>query len=156
MTDRSGRVTSASWLLCRAGARLCALPLAQVVETMRALPIEAVSDAPAFVAGLSLIRGSPVPVINATAIFGEAAATPQRLVVCDLGGRHVAIAVDEVPGLIDGGAAAPLPPLLREAASDAVQALRVLDGELLLLLDAARLVPEATTLAALIDPEVAA
>jgi hypothetical protein len=36
-----------------------------------------------------------------------------------------------------------LPPILQKAAADAVDAIRSLDGELLLVLDSVRMVPEA-------------
>src|ERR1700704_3300860 len=59
--DASGRT---SWLLCRAGMHLCAMPLAHVIATMRVLPIEAVSGAPSYVRGLCVIRGAPVAVVD--------------------------------------------------------------------------------------------
>jgi purine-binding chemotaxis protein CheW len=42
-----------SWLLCRAGGRLCALPVESVIETMRVLPIEKIAQAPEFVLGFA-------------------------------------------------------------------------------------------------------
>ena len=52
-------------LLVRAGGRLCAVPLPQVVEVVRALPIDAIPGAPAFVRGLTIVRGRAVPVASA-------------------------------------------------------------------------------------------
>jgi hypothetical protein len=46
-------------LLCRVDTRLCALPLATVLETLRRLSIEPLAGAPAFVLGRSVIRGAP-------------------------------------------------------------------------------------------------
>ncbi len=136
------------WLLCRAGSRLCALPLGLVVETMRPLPIDALPGAPDFVAGLSIIRGAPVPVVDTARLFGETTAQHRRLVACAVGGRRIALAVEEVAGVAAFAEAetAALPPLLGAADGAAIERLRVLDGEVLLLLDAARLaaeVPEA-------------
>jgi len=133
-----------SWLLCRVGTRLCALPLACVVEIMRALPIKVLAAEVGFISGVSIIRGSPVPVVNAGALFGEAEAARRRLIAVDVGGRLVALAVDQVLGV--GAIAADLleglSPLLHEAAGGVVRAIGVLDGELLLRLEAGRLVPE--------------
>jgi purine-binding chemotaxis protein CheW len=132
-----------NWLLCRAGSSLCALPLAQVVETMRIPRIEAVAGAPAYVRGLSIIRGTPTLVIDTAFLLGGRAAAADRLVVVRTGMRMVALVVDNVLGVrsIDC-IAEPLPPLLREAARDMVSAIGLLDAELLLFLNAARLVPE--------------
>jgi purine-binding chemotaxis protein CheW len=139
-----GAATSPSfWLLCRLGAHVCALPLGHIVEILRPLPIEPVADAPRFVRGLSLIRGSPVPVVDTTLLLDESGAEPERLVMIKIGGRLVALAVTAVLGVrsIDAGSAHPPPPLLREAAGEIVSAIGTLDAELLLFLDAARLVP---------------
>jgi purine-binding chemotaxis protein CheW len=136
---------SQQWLLFRAGTRLCALPLACVVETIRVLPVELLAEAAGFVGGVSIIRGSPVPVVEVGALFGEPETKRRRLITIDAGKRLVALAVDQVIGvstiaadLLDG-----LPPLLREAAGDVVQAIGVLDSQLLLRLEPGRLVPEA-------------
>jgi purine-binding chemotaxis protein CheW len=63
-----------STLLCRVRERLCALPLAHVVETMRPLPIEPLGGMPGFVQGIAIIRGAPVPVVDAGALLGSAGA----------------------------------------------------------------------------------
>jgi purine-binding chemotaxis protein CheW len=130
-----------SWLLSRAGMRLCALPLDSVVETMRLLPIEPVERSAPFILGLCVLRGGPVPVIDLARLFGERTGRPQRLVAIRVADRLVALAVDEVLGLrsIPSGA---LPPLLREAAGDVVSAIATLDAELLLFLDTTRVVSE--------------
>jgi purine-binding chemotaxis protein CheW len=140
---RAAEINSASWLLCRAG-RLLALPLESVVETMRLLPVEPLPGTPRFVAGLCVIRGKPVPVIDAELLFGGRDTRAGRLVTMMIGDRLVALAVQDVLGvrLIDADALSELPPLLEEAAGDAVQAIRTLDGELLLMLSGARLVPD--------------
>ena len=46
-------------LVCRVAARLCALPVRAVIEIMRPLALEPIAGAPAFVAGLAIIRGEP-------------------------------------------------------------------------------------------------
>lgn len=72
----------AGWaLLTRVGARLCAVPLAHAVETMRLLPVSPLGDAPSFVRGLAVIRGVAVPVVDLGAVLGEPAVAVTRLVL---------------------------------------------------------------------------
>ena len=133
-------------LICRVGSRLCGIPLEHVVETMRPLPVEPLGHAPAFVDGLSLIRGRPTPVLDAQRLLG--AATEQkardRYVTLRLGQRYAALAVDSVLGVrqIDLAELGELPALLREN-NEIIAALGALDHELFLVLERARLVPEA-------------
>jgi purine-binding chemotaxis protein CheW len=133
-------------LLCRSDLRLCALPLQHVRETMRALPLAAVPDMPPFVLGVSLIRGMAVPVLDlARLIAGGGAAPGKRYVTLDLGGRQVALAVDEVVGVrsLASAALTDMPPLLHAAEAGTVAALTTLDAELLVVLAATQLVPDA-------------
>jgi purine-binding chemotaxis protein CheW len=142
----SGIDTDASvWLLCRVADRLCALPLDHVIEIMRPLPIEPLSGMPQFLLGLCIVRGSPVPVIDAGRLLGGSDFQVGRLVTIVIGGRTIALAVEQVIGIrpIDPETLGMLPPLLQNTASDAVAAIRVLDSELLLLLDTSRIIPEA-------------
>ncbi|HKE18017.1 MAG TPA: chemotaxis protein CheW [Kofleriaceae bacterium] len=134
-------------LVCRLAGRLCALPLTQVVETMRPLRVEPVAAAPAFVRGVAIIRGVPVPVVDAAALVGggeEAAQEPTRFVALRIGGRQVALAVDEVLGVraMPAGALRELPPLLRGGPAEVLASIGALDAELLFALESARAVPE--------------
>jgi purine-binding chemotaxis protein CheW len=140
-TDDADRRTS--WLLCRAGMHLCAIRLEHVIEIMRPLPIEAVSGAPPYVRGLSIIRGSAVPVVDTGLLVGEQATDCERLVTIRTGSRTIALAVDAVPGIRTIGAETfnALPPLLQEAAGETIAAIGILDAELLLLLRTARIGP---------------
>lgn len=131
-------------LLCRVQTKILALPIADVVETMRQLPVEMLAGAPAFVSGVSVIRGAVVPVVDAALLLGGGDSVAGRLVTLRVGGRRVALAVDEVlgvevlaPDLLPGS-----PPLLQEAGSGVVEAIGRLDAELLLVLRSARLMPE--------------
>lgn len=131
-------------LLCRVGTRLCSLPLEHVVETMRPLPVEPLHGTPSFVCGLAIIRGVPVPVVDAGRLLGTAAAQPARFVTLKISNRRVALAVDRVlcVSTLPAGSLAELPPLLRETDAEVVSEIGVLDAELLLVLRSARLVPE--------------
>ncbi|HVZ36331.1 MAG TPA: chemotaxis protein CheW, partial [Polyangiaceae bacterium] len=66
-------------LVCRVRARLCALPVTQVVETLRPLPAERLAGMPAFVTGVGMIRGEPVPIVDPGLLLGdETRAAPSR------------------------------------------------------------------------------
>jgi purine-binding chemotaxis protein CheW len=133
-----------SFLLVRAGARVCAVPVAAVIETMRPLPVAPVAGAPAFVRGVAIVRGEPVPVVELGTFLGaEAGATPARFVTVRAGARAVALAVEAVVGVAALDARdAPRMPLLADACAGAIEALRARDGELVVVLRATRLVPD--------------
>lgn len=140
-------MTSSQLLLVRARGRVCALPLPSVVETLRPLPLQPVSDLPlpAFILGLAVIRGEPVPIVDLGALLGFAEApAPRRWVVLRLGARRVALAVEDVLKIVSGQGLErrSLPPLLGGAGKRAVDALSTLDGEFLSLLDTGSLVPD--------------
>lgn len=112
---------------------------------MRPLPVEALSGAPPFVRGICLHRGSPVPVVDTALLLGQEAIRAERLVVIRAGGRTVALSFESVLGVytFEAGIEGAMPPLLHDAASEAVSAISHLDGELLLFLGTARILPEA-------------
>lgn len=136
-------VESGFSLLCRAGAVLCALPIAHVTETMRLPPLEVLPGTPHFVAGMAIVRGTPLPVIDVRRLFGKQDKRPERLVVARVGQRRVGLAVDAVVGVrtLAGDMLQQLPPLFRNASQDAIANIGTLDGELMVALQAARIVP---------------
>ena len=132
----------------RVGDVTCAVPVEHVVETMRPLPIERVAGAPPFVLGLSVVRGRPVPIIELGALLGaDHAPNTSRVVTLRVDDREVGLAVDSVLGVVDDGddEMPGLPPLLSQAGAGVVAAIASLDTRLLLLLRAARLVPDQST-----------
>ena len=131
-------------LLFRVRSRLCALPLAHVVETMRPLPIEPLAGAPVAVRGVALIRGSPLPVVALAALLEGEDEQSARFVTVRAGEFQIALAVDSVLGVhrIAAVSLRGLPPLLGGADQNAVSAIGMVDAELLLVLNAARLVPD--------------
>lgn len=131
-------------LLCRLPSCLLGLPLEHVIETMRPLPVELLSGAPHCVSGLSLIRGVPVPVVDAGRLLGERETRAGRFVTVRAGDRTVALAVNDVVGvrMIRTESLQELPPLLRDAGAEAIAAIGTQDAQLLLVLRSARLVPE--------------
>ena len=131
-------------LVIRTGSHLCALQLSDVVETMRPLPVEPVSGAPKCVRGLSLIRGAPVPIVDLAELLGDAAPAPWTRFVCVRARpRTVALAVTAVLGLSDLPPLllSTMPPLLRDARSDIIEAIASLDAQLFLVLKSASLLP---------------
>jgi len=131
--------------MARLGTRAAALPSTHVIETMRPLPIERIAQAPAFVAGISIVRGTPTPVVDLGMLLdGEPLDAPRRLVTLRIpdGDRVVGVLVDDVIGLVTPPtSAASLPPLLADA-GDRIDALAEVDGALLRVLEAGRCVPE--------------
>lgn len=137
---------AASWLLCRVRSRFCAIPIESVIETSRPLSIAPVAGSPAYVLGLSVVRGEPVPVIDAAQLLSMQAGEPTRFVMVRAGDRRIALAVDGVLGIRDIPVESlrQLPPLLGAAQSDVIAAIGTVDAELLLVLRSARIVPEET------------
>ena len=146
MSDRfetSGGTAASFSLLCRAAGVLCALPIEHVIETMRPPALETLPDAPHFIAGIAIVRGAPLPVIDVARLFGKESERPERLVVARVGQRRVGLAVDAVLGarVLPDDMLQRLPPLLRDASREAVSEIGSLDGELMVVLRAARIVP---------------
>jgi purine-binding chemotaxis protein CheW len=147
----TGAEENERFLLCRIGSILGALALRDVREIMRPLPIEALTGLPPFVLGLAVIRGSPTPVIEAARLLGPSAApilpntapVSARFVSLKLGERTAALAVDTVLVVrsMAAGMLGEMPPLLGAATTELVAAIGALDGKLLIVLEAARLVP---------------
>jgi len=137
-------------LLTRLGEMACAFPIAQVIETMRPLPVEPLGTladgALAAITGMAMIRGEPVPVVDARRLLGIAAGRDARFVIVRVADRRFAVVVDDVLDVRDiaNDVLVGLPPLLRDASRDSVSAIGARDAGLLIVLDAARLLPEAS------------
>lgn len=148
----TGEEVNDRFLLCRIGLRIGALALRSVRETMRPLPVEPLAGAPPFVLGLAIVRGAPTPVVDANRLLGASAGSstpilspsPARFVSLKLGQRTAALAVDAVLDirLLPAGMLASIPPLLQDADAALVSLIGALDTKLLLVLEAARLVPD--------------
>ena len=133
-------------LVVMLGARACAFPLQHVAETMRPLPIEPIAGTPGFVRGVSVIRGLPTPVVDLKALLENSDNSPSygRFVTLKYDTRRVVTGVDGVVGLrnLDSAQLAELPPLLRDVTADLIESFGTLDAQLLLVLHAARIVPD--------------
>jgi purine-binding chemotaxis protein CheW len=131
-------------LLSRVGSHMCAVAAAHIVETMRLLPIHPIVSKWAFVLGVSVVRGVPVPVLDTAILLAATGrSSPERFVALRVGSRTAVLAVDAVLGIrsIEGDALVKLPPLLRDAESAVIEAIATLDSELLVVLKCARIVP---------------
>lgn len=131
-------------LIFRAKELVCALPLATVEEIMRPLPVRPLEGAPPFVTGISVVRGAPVPVVDAGTLLSGEASSPRRLIALKVVNRRAALAVDDVLGLrtLPPETLSTLPPLLRDGRSDAIELIGTLDADFLLVLRSGRLVPD--------------
>jgi len=116
--------------------RLCAVPLTHVIEIMRPLSVELISDVPSFVQGISIIRGIPTPVVDLGALLGTPNGVADRFVTLRVGERQVALCVDSVVGVreLDVSKIGEFPPLLQGASKDAIEAMGTLDEQLLVVL----------------------
>jgi purine-binding chemotaxis protein CheW len=148
MTGGHGLVERASGLrllVCEVGRRACGFSLEHVVETMRPLPLEPLATAPPFVAGLSIVRGEPIPVLDLRRLLGGASAPAdaKRLVTLRIDSRRAGVLADAVQGVrrIPPDTLQSLPRLLGEASAALVTEIGRLDEKLLLVLEAVRLVP---------------
>lgn len=145
-------LTPGAALLFRAGPLLCALPLPDVVETLRPLPTRTLAGTPASVRGVCVLRGAPVPVLDAAVLLGGAAAEVSRFVAVRAPRGPVALATGPVLGVVDlpsaaapggGPAGAPAAPDLGPAVGAPAATLAVHGDEPLLVLSGATVVPDA-------------
>jgi purine-binding chemotaxis protein CheW len=131
-------------LICqvRSGV-VCALPLEHVDETMRPLAVTPMAGLPAFVEGLTVVRGVPTPVVNVASLLDGVTSHATRFVSVRAGARRIVLAVDAVVGVVEipSGLAVALPLLLQNARLDAISAIGVLDADLLLVLRSSHLIP---------------
>lgn len=135
-------------LVTRVGGIACAFPIEQVIETMRPVTVEPIgrsaSAALAFVEGLAVIRGAPVPVVDARQLLGTPRGSGARVVVVRAADHRIAVVVDDVIGVrqLARDTLSALPSLLRGANQDSVSAIGARDGGLLVVLDSARVLSE--------------
>ncbi len=121
-------------LVVRAAERVCALPLAHSVETMRPLRSDPISGMPPFVRGVSIIRGEPVPVLDlATLLSGKPGREVSRFVLLQVEKKRFALAVEAVVGI----RSLSLPTKTERA--ELIEVMGALDRELLVSVDVTQL-----------------
>ncbi|GAA3452967.1 chemotaxis protein CheW [Dactylosporangium matsuzakiense] len=120
-------------LIFGVGRLLCALPLADVVETVRPLPVQPFADGGGLL-GVAVIRGEAVPVVDTAGLLGDPGTVPSRFVTVEAPGGTVAFATGPVLGVrAVARSTAQAPP----DGSALVDAVGVLDGRPLLFLNPA-------------------
>lgn len=135
--------TTRQFVLARVSRGFCAFSIADVIELMRPGTVQPLPDAPAWVLGLAVIRGETVPVVELERLLAASEPRPAgRWLALRVADRQVAVAVSEVLGVreLDEQVFREMPPLMRGTAG--VASVGVLDNALLLVLEAARLLPE--------------
>ncbi len=132
-------------LVVTAGPYRCALPLVDVIETMRPLKVLPLAGLPAFVHGAAVIRGEAIPVVDLARLCGDRQGEFRRFVVIrGAEERRVALAVESVIGVknLPQAHLTFVPDLLKKVQQEFLQALSCSDQSLLLVLRKARLVPD--------------
>ena len=110
---------------------------------MRPGPVEPLNGTPAFVLGAAVVRGEAVPVIDVAGLLGLGALTATRFITIRGSEGVAALATGDVLGVhtLAPELLGRTPPLLKEIADGAVTRFSSLDAQLLLVLEASRLVP---------------
>jgi purine-binding chemotaxis protein CheW len=128
----------------RAGSLLCALQLDEVIETMRPLATHSLAGTPAFVLGISILRGVPTPVIDVARLLGGGQAEVTRFVAVRTERGPVAFATGDVLGIraTVAGSGTQHDALLRSAPGGLVAGVARIGEEPLLLLQSMRVVPD--------------
>jgi purine-binding chemotaxis protein CheW len=131
-------------LVFRAGSVLCAVRLDEVIETMRPLAVRPLAGTPAFVRGVTIMRGVPTPVIDVARLVGSKQAKVSRFLAVRTERGPIALATGPIFGIrataADG--LAQHSALFGGAASRLVAGVGMIDAEPLLLLQSMRVVPD--------------
>jgi purine-binding chemotaxis protein CheW len=118
--------------------------IGRIQEIIRMQPITMVPNAPAFIEGVTNLRGKVIPVLDLRKRFGIAATTGtkrSRIVVAELGQHTVGLVVDGVSEVLTVAAEAIEPPstLVTSVDSAYLRGIAKLQERLVLLLDLSRL-----------------
>lgn len=132
-------------LVFRAGTLLCALRLDEIIETLRPLAVRPLAGTPAFVLGITIMRGVPAPVVDVARLLGGGEAEVARFVAVRTERGPLAFATGPVLGIRATGAdtTAQHGTLIGGGVSDTLVAgVSTLDAEPLLILQSMRVVPD--------------
>jgi purine-binding chemotaxis protein CheW len=111
---------------------------------MRALKTVPLPDAPAFISGVTTVRGELTVVVNGHVLLSESGDDGNRVIILKAGARKFAITVSEVAGIaeLDDDSGTQMAPLLPSLTSDYVDRLLKLESSFATVLNGARMVPE--------------
>ena len=129
----------------RIGENLHALPIDVIEEVLPALPIETIPQCPSFVRGVVFVRGHLIPVFDAAERLGvrnHVRRTEPHIVCLRVGSRLVGLEVDEAIDLIEIPSSTALPIEEVNAQSGFLTGLIELDGQVIRILDAERLIAQ--------------
>jgi purine-binding chemotaxis protein CheW len=142
--QKAAEGTAATSLVFRAGSLLCALTLGEVTETLRPLAVQPLAGTPAYVRGVTILRGVPTPVVDVARLLAGEHVEPDRFLAVRTEHGPVALATGPVLGIRVAGpdAAAQHPALLGEASGRLIAGVGLIDAQPLLLLHSMRVVPD--------------
>jgi purine-binding chemotaxis protein CheW len=132
-------------LVFRAGPLLCAVNLDEVIETMRPLETRTLAGTPAFVRGITVLRGVPTPVVDVSRLLGGGSGgDPERYLAVRTERGAVALATGEILGIrsVEAEPTGGHPALLGGRSTRLVAGVGTLGTEPLLLLQSMRAVPD--------------
>ncbi len=126
----------------QAGALRCALPLTQVREVMRPLPLKTVTGLAPAVLGASVVRGIPLPVVSLARLLHQPDEQPSRFLVLRTPGRDCVLAVAAIHSIarVTADAWQQMPSLLRRM--EFAEQIGAEDQDLIVSLSTARLLSE--------------
>ncbi|PWH13437.1 MAG: chemotaxis protein CheW [Anaerolineae bacterium] len=122
------------------GGEQFGVAISAVESIVQMLPITHIPQAPAYVRGVTNLRGRVLPVLDLHTRFGlkpKADSKQQRIVVLQWGNTEAGIIVDAVTEVItlDPAQVEPPPPLTRTVASEFVEGIAKLGERMVILLD---------------------
>jgi purine-binding chemotaxis protein CheW len=129
-------------LMFRADPHLCALGVEHVSEVMRPLPVRRLAGTQAFVCGVSVIRGVPVPVISIALLLGGNDDGVSRFVTVKGARGPAALAVGAVLGVREIPAAVEQDLSSLFAMAGPVSGMACVGTDVVLFLHHARVVPD--------------
>src|SRR5215208_3776194 len=130
------------------GGEAYGIEIGRVEEIIRMQPITRIPNGPAFIEGVTSLRGRVIPVLDLRKRFGLPVSEPtrrSRIVVGELGEHTVGLVVDGVSEVLalPAGAVEPPSTLVMSGDSAFLRGVAMLDAQLILLLDPSRLLTRA-------------
>ena len=132
-------------LAVRIGENLHAMPIDVIEEVLPALPIETIPQCPSFVRGVVFVRGHLIPVLDAAERLGlrdHVRPAEPHIICLRVGSRLIGLEVDEAIDLIEIPPGTALPVEEWNTQSGFLSGLIEKDGQVIRILDAARMIAQ--------------